>query len=66
VTLRTFSADDFFARPGYAAAATDAMLRRFRDGPLLDVTRVFALEEVATAHHWLDEGKAIGKIALKP
>jgi NADPH:quinone reductase len=65
VALKTFSADDFFAVPDYIKAATDALQRRFRHGPLLEVTKVFPLEEVATAHRWLDEGKVIGKIALK-
>jgi NADPH2:quinone reductase len=66
VALKTFSADDFFAVPDYVRAATDALLRRFRDGPLIDVTKVFSLDEVAIAHRWLDEGRVIGKIALKP
>jgi NADPH:quinone reductase len=66
MALKTFSADDFFAVPDYIAGATDALQRRFRNGPLIDVTKVFSLEEVATAHRWLDEGRVIGKIALKP
>jgi NADPH2:quinone reductase len=65
VTLKTFSADDFFMVPDYIKAATEALQFRFRDGPLIDVTKVFSLEEVATAHRWLDEGRVIGKIALK-
>jgi NADPH2:quinone reductase len=66
VALKTFSADDFFAVPEYVKGATEALHRRFRDGPLLDVTKVFSLDDVATAHRWLDEGRVIGKIALKP
>jgi NADPH2:quinone reductase len=66
VAVKTFSADDFFAVPDYITAATDALHQRFRNGPLLDVTKVFPLEQVATAHRWLDEGRVIGKIALRP
>ena len=66
VAVKTFPADDFFAVPEYVKGATDALHRRFRDGPLLDVTKVFSLDDVAVAHRWLDEGRVIGKIALKP
>jgi NADPH2:quinone reductase len=65
IALKTFSADDFFATPHFEAA-TRAMHAWFDSGPLLDVTKVFPLEDAPEAHHWLDEGWVIGKIALKP
>ena len=65
IALKTFSADDFFATPHFAAA-TRAMHDWFATGPLLEVTKVFPLEEAAVAHRWLDEGRVIGKIALAP
>src|SRR5690606_1963249 len=64
VSMKTFSADDFLKVPAYAEAAKDAMFDMFKTGPLLDVSTVLPLEDVATAHRMLDEGKVIGKIAL--
>jgi len=65
VAIKTFSADDFLPLPSFRAA-TEAMYEWFRTGPLLDVGQVFPLAEAALAHRRLDEGRVIGKLALKP
>jgi NADPH2:quinone reductase len=65
VAVKTFIASDFL-KPPYLPAATEAMYEWFRTKPLCDVSAVFPLEEAPIAHRWLDEGRAIGKIALKP
>jgi NADPH2:quinone reductase len=64
VSLKTFAADDFLTTTGFGDA-TEAMYKWFRSRPLLDVTKVFGLGDAALAHHWIESGKAIGKIALK-
>jgi NADPH2:quinone reductase len=65
LAIKTFSANDFFPTPAFAAA-TAAMFDWFASGKALDVNRVFPLEEAAAAHKLLDEGRVIGKIALRP
>ncbi len=65
LSVKTFSANDFFPTPAFAAA-TRAMYDWFATGKALDVARIFPLEEAAAAHHLLDDGGVIGKIALKP
>jgi NADPH2:quinone reductase len=65
VAVKTFYANDFL-RPPYLSAATEAMYDWFRTQPLHDVRAVFPLEQAPEAHRWLEEGRAIGKIALKP
>ncbi|MGH6993824.1 MAG: quinone oxidoreductase family protein [Caulobacteraceae bacterium] len=65
LSLKTFSANDFFGTPDFATATT-AMFDHLRSGRALDATTIFALEEAAKAHHLLDEGRVIGKIALRP
>jgi hypothetical protein len=32
----------------------------------MDVTKVFDLAQAAEAHRWIEGGRAIGKIALRP
>jgi NADPH2:quinone reductase len=65
LSLKTFSASDFFPTPAFATA-TKALYDRLASKEALDVTYVFPLEEAAKAHRLLDEGRVIGKIALKP
>jgi NADPH2:quinone reductase len=65
VALKTFSADDFFGTRHFRNA-TRAMHDWFEDGPVLDATRIFPLADAPSAHRWLEEGRAIGKIALAP
>jgi NADPH2:quinone reductase len=65
IALKTFSADDFFGTRHFQAA-TRAMHAWFEHGPLLDVTRTFRLAEAPSAHRWLEDGRAIGKVALAP
>lgn len=65
IAIKTFSANDFFATAHFANA-TAAMHDWFSCGPVLDIGKVFALEDAATAHHWLEEGRVLGKIALQP
>ena len=65
VTLKTFSADDFLAGDAMKSA-TDAMYRSFNERPIADVTQTYALEDAPSAHQALEDGRAIGKIALQP
>ncbi len=65
VSLKTFAADDFLTTRSFRDA-TETMYEWFRSRPLLDVTKVFDLGDAALAHHWIESGRAIGKIALRP
>lgn len=65
ITIKTFSADDFFKTPLFPAA-TEAMYEWFRSGPMIEVGAIFPLEAVAEANRLLDRGDLLGKIALKP
>ena len=65
ITIKTFSADDFLRGAAFTDA-TAAMHQWFNTKQLLDVTRIFPLEEAAAAHQWIEDGKSLGKIALKP
>jgi NADPH:quinone reductase len=65
VALKTFSADDFFRLESFAGA-TRAMYAWFQSGRLLDVGRILPLEEAPLAHRLLDEGRVVGKLALRP
>lgn len=65
LTLRTFRADDFLDTRAFREA-TDAMYDWFASRSLLDVTKVFDLANAPDAHRWIEDGQAMGKIALKP
>jgi NADPH2:quinone reductase len=65
VAVKSFGPSPFVAT-GDFARATEAMLERFRTGPLMEVTRTFSFDEAAEAHRWLDEGRMLGTIALRP
>jgi NADPH:quinone reductase len=65
IALKTFSADDFFPTPMFAAA-TEAMYEWFRSGPMIAADPVLPLEAVAEANRRLDRGEVVGKIALEP
>ena len=65
LALKTFAADDYFSTSAFSAA-TAAMYEWFRTGPLLDVSEVFSFDDVAGAHRRLEEGRVLGKIALRP
>lgn len=65
ISLKTFSADDFFPTPMFPAA-TEAMLEWFRTGHLVPAEMIFPLDEVIEANRQLDQGKIIGKLALRP
>lgn len=64
LSLKTFSADDFFRTPMFPAA-TEAMYEWFRSGKLLAADPVLPLAEVAEANRLLDRGDVIGKVALR-
>jgi NADPH2:quinone reductase len=65
IGVKSFAPSPFVAT-GDFDRATQAMLDRFHTGPLIEVTKTFSFEEAAEAHRWLDEGKMLGKIALRP
>jgi NADPH2:quinone reductase len=65
IAVKSFAPSPFVAT-GDFERATQAMLERFRTGPLIEVTRTFSFEEVAEAHRCLDEGTMLGKLALRP
>jgi NADPH2:quinone reductase len=65
IAVKSFGPSAFVAT-GDFARATEAMLDRFRTGPLVEVSKVYSFDEVAEAHHCLDAGSMLGKIALRP
>ena len=65
ITLRTFSADDFFPTAMFAAA-TAAMHAWFESGPLIPAGTIMPLDDVVAANRLLDEGRIVGKLALRP
>jgi NADPH2:quinone reductase len=65
LALKTFAADDFLATSDFQRA-TEAMYEAFERGPLMDVTALFDLADAARAHRSIEDGRAIGKIALTP
>lgn len=65
VTLKTFSADDFFPTPMFPAS-TAAMYEWFRSGQLVPAGTILPLSEVVEANRLLDTGKIVGKVALRP
>lgn len=44
--------------------ATDFLEHWLQTEELMSVSRVFSLEEVVDAHHWMDQQQSVGKIAL--
>jgi NADPH2:quinone reductase len=65
ITIKTFSADDFLRGAAFSEA-TAAMHEWFDTKHLLDVTRVFSLDDAAGAHRWIEAGSSLGKVALAP
>lgn len=65
VTLKTFSADDFFPTPMFPAA-TAAMQAWFESGPMIECGAILPLDKVVEANRLLDRGDVLGKIALRP
>jgi len=65
ISLKTFSADDFFGTPHFPAA-TAAMHEWFRTGPMLEASVILPLEQVVEANRLLERGEVLGKIALRP
>ncbi len=65
LTFKTFSADDFVGAAPFAAA-TVAMNEWFMTKPLTSASRIFDLADAPAAHRWIEEGRALGKIALRP
>jgi NADPH2:quinone reductase len=65
ISLKTFSADNYIKTPMFAAA-TAAMLEWFTTGPLVPVDVILPLSDVVEANRLLDQGRVIGKIALRP
>jgi NADPH2:quinone reductase len=46
--------------------ATDFLYHWLETEELISVSRTFRLDQVIEAHHWLDEQRSVGKIALIP
>lgn len=65
ISLKTFSADDFFPTEMFPAA-TEAMLQWFVSGPLIPAEQIFPLTNVVEANQLLDRGGVIGKVAIRP
>lgn len=65
ITLKTFSADNYLPTPMFVAA-TEAMADWLRDAPLRPVDVILPLADVVEANRLLDEGKVVGKLALRP
>ena len=65
LTVKNFIPNNFMGTE-VMDSVNEAMQTWFASMPLLEVTKTFPLENAAAAHQWLEEGRAIGKIALKP
>lgn len=63
LAIKTFNADNFLGSTDFVAA-TEAMHRWFRSGPLLDAGECFPLARAADAHRAIEAGKVLGKIVL--
>lgn len=64
VSFKTFNADDVVST-NLMRDATDAMLRRFDAGNLLEPGETLPITDVAQAHRHLDEGRILGKVCLE-
>jgi NADPH2:quinone reductase len=63
LTMRMFSVYTVLEREEYRQA-TDFLENWLRTEELISVSKTFPLEDVRAAHHWIDEQRSVGKIAL--
>jgi NADPH:quinone reductase len=63
LNIQVFSVYTVKERDEYRKA-TDFMLNWLHTEKLMSVSKTFALEEVRSAHRWIDEQRSIGKVAL--
>jgi NADPH:quinone reductase len=63
LTLNIFSVYTVFEREEYRQA-TDFLENWLHTEELISVSKTFPLEDAIAAHHWMDEQRAVGKIAL--
>lgn len=63
IAINAFSVYSVLEREEHRQA-TDFLLNWLNTEDLISVTKTFPLEDVTAAHHWIDEQRSIGKIAL--